>query len=95
MPALTRPLLKARRRGRPLAYEALYRAGNDVAKRELKSGKLPRKLWEDLLLDEVDGSVGYGTLVRTSRYTGFEPSKNETVVAVPPRGAETRHMDGT
>jgi predicted acylesterase/phospholipase RssA/CRP-like cAMP-binding protein len=28
------------------AYEGLYRAGYDVAKQELESGKLPRTLWE-------------------------------------------------
>ena len=34
-------------------YEALYRAGYDHAKQELESGKLPRKLWEGHLLDDV------------------------------------------
>jgi hypothetical protein len=33
------------------SYEALYRAGYDLAKRELESGKLPRPLWEGLLQD--------------------------------------------
>jgi hypothetical protein len=33
------------------AYEALYRAGYDHAKRALESGKLPRTLWEGLLDD--------------------------------------------
>jgi predicted acylesterase/phospholipase RssA/CRP-like cAMP-binding protein len=33
------------------AYEALYRAGYDLAKQELESGKLPRTLWEGLLED--------------------------------------------
>jgi len=33
------------------AYEGLYRAGYDDAKRELESGKLPRTLWEGTLED--------------------------------------------
>jgi NTE family protein len=33
------------------AYEAIYRAGYDIARKELESGKLPRKLWEGLLDD--------------------------------------------
>jgi predicted acylesterase/phospholipase RssA/CRP-like cAMP-binding protein len=33
------------------AYEGIYRAGYDVARQELESGKLPRTLWEGLLED--------------------------------------------
>jgi hypothetical protein len=33
------------------AYEGLYRAGYDLARQELDSGKLPRTRWEGLLED--------------------------------------------